>query len=153
MASVRTTSSICPATRCVPSVTTSNGSTKLPPALATTICTRTSSPKATASRFQYWFYWPYNDWNNTHESDWEMIQIVFATETIEQALTVEPVEVGFAQHTGAEQADWVSEKLQRDGDHPIVYPGPGSHATYFSKNLFLGYSASTGFGCDDTRTR
>jgi hypothetical protein len=24
---------------------------------------------------QYWFYWYFNDWNNTHESDWEMIQL------------------------------------------------------------------------------
>ena len=25
---------------------------------------------------QYWFYYPFNDWNNLHEGDWEMIQLV-----------------------------------------------------------------------------
>ena len=24
---------------------------------------------------QYWFYYVFNDWNNTHEGDWEMIQL------------------------------------------------------------------------------
>jgi hypothetical protein len=26
---------------------------------------------------QYWFFYPFNDFNNTHEGDWEMIQLVF----------------------------------------------------------------------------
>ena len=26
---------------------------------------------------QYWFYYVFNDWNNTHEGDWENIQLVF----------------------------------------------------------------------------
>jgi hypothetical protein len=26
---------------------------------------------------QYWLYYVFNDWNNTHEGDWEMIQLVF----------------------------------------------------------------------------
>ncbi len=30
---------------------------------------------------QYWFYYPFNDWNNKHESDWEMIQLVFDAPT------------------------------------------------------------------------
>ena len=32
---------------------------------------------------QYWFYYPFNDWNNKHESDWEMIQLVFDAPTAE----------------------------------------------------------------------
>ncbi len=28
---------------------------------------------------QYWFWYLFNDWNNLHESDWEMIQLVFDT--------------------------------------------------------------------------
>ena len=26
---------------------------------------------------QYWFFWVYNDWNDKHEGDWEMIQLEF----------------------------------------------------------------------------
>ena len=26
---------------------------------------------------QYWFFYLYNDWNDRHEGDWEMIQLVF----------------------------------------------------------------------------
>lgn len=100
---------------------------------------------------QYWLYYPFNDFNNKHESDWEMIQLLFDASTAEEALAQEPVRIGYSQHEGAEQAGWESEKLERDGDHPVVYPGAGSHANYFSARLWLGHSASEGFGCDDTR--
>jgi hypothetical protein len=100
---------------------------------------------------QYWFYWPFNDWNNKHESDWEMIQIVFPADTAAEALTVEPIEVGYSQHTGAERADWNADKLSREGDRPVVFAGARSHANYFESSRFLGHGASEGFGCDDTR--
>jgi hypothetical protein len=35
--------------------------------------------------------------------------------------------------------------------HPVVYPGAGSHANYYSPAVWLGHSAQEGFGCDDTR--
>ena len=72
---------------------------------------------------QYWFYYPFNDWNNKHESDWEMIQLVFDAPTAEEALKVDPEIVGYSQHEGAESATWDEEKLEKRGDHPIVYPG------------------------------
>jgi hypothetical protein len=39
---------------------------------------------------QYWFFYVFNDWNNTHEGDWEMIQIVFDADTPRQALARGP---------------------------------------------------------------
>jgi hypothetical protein len=27
---------------------------------------------------QYWLFYPFNDWNNLHEGDWEMVQLVMA---------------------------------------------------------------------------
>ena len=30
---------------------------------------------------QYWFFYVFNDWNNLHEGDWEMIQLVFDAST------------------------------------------------------------------------
>ena len=99
---------------------------------------------------QYWFYWYYNDWNNKHESDWEGITLKFEASSVEQALRSEPVAVGFSQHEGGERADWDDSKLEREGDRPVVYPSAGSHASYFGSALYLGRSASEGFGCDNT---
>ena len=100
---------------------------------------------------QYWLYYPFNDWNNKHESDWEMIQLVFDAPTAEEALGKTPELVGYSQHEGAESASWDDEKLEKRGEHPVVYPGAGSHANQFVQSLYLGHSAQTGFGCDDTR--
>jgi hypothetical protein len=99
---------------------------------------------------EYWFYYYFNDFNNKHESDWEGIQLVFDAETVAEALRTEPSEVGFAQHEGGESADWNDEKLEKVGDHPVVYPAAGSHASYFSDRLWLGRSASEGIGCDNS---
>jgi hypothetical protein len=100
---------------------------------------------------QYWFYYPFNDWNNLHEGDWEMIQLVFPAGSAEEALGTEPLEVGYSQHEGGERAEWGEEKLEVvDGTHPVVYPAAGSHANFFDVGLHLGRSAEQGVGCDDT---
>ena len=113
------------------------------------VLTESGTPAKLA--LQYWLYYPFNDWNNKHESDWEMIQVMFDAASASAALTTHPTEVGFSQHEGGERAAWTSAKLSKDGDHPVVYPGSGSHANYFTSALWLGHSAQEGFGCDDTR--
>jgi hypothetical protein len=101
---------------------------------------------------QYWFFYVFNDWNNLHEGDWEMIQLVFDAPTVAAALEQQPVEVGYSQHEGAERAAWDDPKLERvDGTHPVVHPAEGSHANFYGEGLYLGSSASEGVGCDDTR--
>jgi hypothetical protein len=101
---------------------------------------------------QYWLYYVFNDWNNLHEGDWEMIQLVFDASTPGQALQRAPVEVGYSQHEGAERSAWDDDKLERvDGTHPVVHPASGSHANFFDEALYLGSSAEQGVGCDDTR--
>ncbi len=99
---------------------------------------------------QYWIYWYYNDWNNKHESDWEGIQLVFDATTVAEALTRTPTATGYAQHDGGESAAWTDDKVGKDGDRPVVYSSRGSHASYYGSSLFLGRSASEGFGCDNT---
>ena len=99
---------------------------------------------------QYWFYWYYNDWNNKHESDWEGITLRFESASIADALASEPVAVGYSQHEGGERAGWDADKLDRVGDHPVVYSSARSHASYFGSALYLGRAANEGFGCDDT---
>ncbi|HKA27552.1 MAG TPA: hypothetical protein VKD88_09265 [Gaiellaceae bacterium] len=101
---------------------------------------------------QYWFFYVFNDWNNLHEGDWEMIQLVFDAATASQALERQPAEIGYSQHEGAERAAWDDPKLERvDGTHPVVHPADGSHANFYSEALWLGSSAKEGVGCDDTR--
>ena len=100
---------------------------------------------------QYWLFYAFNDWNNLHEGDWEMIQLNFEAGDAREALTRDPTSVGYSQHEGAEQADWGDDKLELvDGRHPVVYPAAGSHANFFEEALFLGNSADQGVGCDDT---
>ena len=101
---------------------------------------------------QYWFFYVFNDFANTHEGDWEMIQLNFDAATAAQALDEHPTEVGYSQHEGAEGAAWGDEKLNVvDGTHPVVYVAAGSHANFFDSALFVGRSAAEGVGCDDTR--
>ena len=101
---------------------------------------------------QYWFFYVFNQFNNLHEGDWEMIQLDFDAPTAEAALAKQPVEVGYSQHEGAESASWNDSKLRKvDGTHPVVYPAAGSHANFYSSDLFLGRTGAQGVGCDDTR--
>lgn len=100
---------------------------------------------------QYWLFYLYNDFNNKHEGDWEMIQLNFAASTIEGALRSEPVFITMAQHAGGERAEWTSGKVRREGLHPVVYPSAGSHASQFGSRTYIGWGENgTGFGCDDS---
>ena len=101
---------------------------------------------------QYWFFYAFNDFNNLHEGDWEMIQLVFDARDAREALERRPTTVGYSSHEGAERADWGDDKLELvRGTHPVVFPAAGSHANKFTEALYLGSSAEAGVGCDDTR--
>ena len=120
-----------------------------PPTVYAHVATQADAPGKLS--LQYWFFYLFNDWNNKHEGDWEMVQLNFHANTAEQALQAPPYEVGYSQHESAERATWGASKLQLvDGTHPVVYPSLGSHANYYSSSLFLGRSAAEGVGCDDT---
>lgn len=100
---------------------------------------------------QYFFYYPFNDYNNKHEGDWERIQVEFPAADPEAAMETGPDRVLFSQHYGAEQAGWDDDKLTvDDATHPVVYVSTGSHASQYDEGLYLGRSASEGFGCDTT---
>ncbi len=99
---------------------------------------------------QFWFYWVFNDWNNRHEGDWEMVQLVFDAATPAEALQAGPSSMAFAQHEGSETSQWEDPKLRKDGTHPVVYPSEGSHAAYYDQAHWFGKSAAAGFGCDST---
>jgi hypothetical protein len=117
-----------------------------------TVYARVTTDPAHADKLvlQYWLFWVFNDWNDKHEGDWEMIQLDFPATTPEQALTVAPESTAFAQHEGSEVALWTADKVHKDGDHVAVYPGQGSHAAYYTQAQWFGKSAAAGFGCDNT---
>lgn len=97
---------------------------------------------------QYWFFWIYNDWNDRHEGDWEMVQFLFDTPDPARAMDEGPSDVIVAQHEGGEVRAWGDMSLW--DDQPLFFPAAGSHATYYSAGRWLGTDAQTGFGCDDT---
>ena len=89
-----------------------------------------------ALQYRYFFY--FNDYRSTfdgvddHEADWEMA-LVYLSEADDGAL--EPHWVAYACHDFAGddlRRRWDdSEGLMREGDHPVIYAGGGSHASYF----------------------
>ncbi|HEU6445438.1 MAG TPA: hypothetical protein VFL61_10315, partial [Gaiellaceae bacterium] len=120
------------------------------PAVYAHVATEAARPGKLA--LQYWLFYAYNDWNNLHEGDWEVIQLDFDAGDAAEALTEQPVSVGYSQHEGAEVAEWGEEKLELvDGRRPVVHPAAGSHANFFDDALFIGSSGEQGVGCDDTR--
>lgn len=120
-----------------------------PPTVYAHVATQAGYPGKLS--LQYWFFYVFNDWNNKHEGDWEMVQLDFNAHNAEQALEGPPYEVGYSQHESAERAKWGDGKLQIvDGTHPVVYPSLGSHANYYASSLYLGRSAAEGVGCDDS---
>jgi hypothetical protein len=100
---------------------------------------------------QYWLFYVFNDFNNTHESDWELIQLTFDAGSAEEALSEPPAQLAYAQHGGAEAAAWDDDKVLKEGDHVVVYPAAGSHASQYGSHAYLGWGENgTGFGCDET---
>jgi hypothetical protein len=98
---------------------------------------------------QYWLYYFFNQANNKHESDWEMFQLVFEASSTEEALTGEPDRVGYSQHSGGELALWDDDKLEREGDRPVLRVAAGSHSNRYTPHVFIGRAEQgAGFGCD-----
>jgi len=72
---------------------------------------------------QYWMFYAFNKGPlNTHEGDWEMVQVVLGPARV-------PREAMYSQHTGGQKTEW--SNVGRDGDHIKVYVARGSHANYF----------------------
>lgn len=85
---------------------------------------------------QYWFFYPFNNWRsgffgvNDHEGDWEMISI-YCYDQEDQVL---PHWVAYASHDFAGddlRRRWDDQEVKKIGEHPVVYAGAGSHASYF----------------------
>ncbi|MCG2769015.1 MAG: hypothetical protein L6435_11635 [Anaerolineae bacterium] len=92
---------------------------------------------------QYWFFYPFNDWRsgffgvNDHESDWEMITLYLSESGDGE---VRPQWAAYASHdfSGDDlRRRWDDPEMERVGEHPVVYAGAGSHASYYAPGEFL----------------
>lgn len=92
---------------------------------------------------QYWFLYPFNNWRtgffgvNDHEADWEMISI-YCTE--DEEARVQPHWIAYAVHdySGDDlRRHWFDPEVKKIGNHPVIYAGAGSHASYFQAGEYL----------------
>ncbi len=75
---------------------------------------------------QYWFFYIYNDWDDVHEGDWEMIQIVLNK-------TNQPIGITYSIHLGGLPLHWNDPDVSKDTDdsnHPLVYVTKGGHGSW-----------------------
>jgi hypothetical protein len=91
----------------------------------------------------YMFFYAANDWRSTfagandHEADLEQC-FVFVEERADGEAV--PVWFGRAAHdeVGPDlRRRWDDTYLQREGDHPVIFAGAGSHAAYIERGEYL----------------
>jgi hypothetical protein len=97
---------------------------------------------------QYWIWLYYNPKNllgfGKHEGDWEMIQIGLDPSGAPEVVT-------YCQHDSGEARSW--EAIETEGDRPVVYVAPLSHASYFEAKTHpypIGIDHPYGDGPKDT---
>jgi hypothetical protein len=85
---------------------------------------------------QYWFFYAFNDWRSTfhgvndHEADWELVA-VYLTGTGDQLSPAWVAASSHDHHGAVLRRRWDDPGLRREGDHPVVFPGAGSHSGAF----------------------
>ena len=92
---------------------------------------------------QYWLFYPFNNWRsgffgaNDHEADWEKV-FIYLSES--DSGEVKPEWVAYAAHnyTGDNlRRRWDDPEVDKVGEHPVIYVGAGSHASYFARGEYL----------------
>jgi len=72
---------------------------------------------------QYWLFYPFNDWHNDHEGDWEMIQIRYSKNKRK------PDQMTTSHHHSGSKLKW--DKVSKvDETHPKVFVAKGSHGNW-----------------------
>ena len=91
----------------------------------------------------YLFFYFMNDWRssfsgvNDHEADWEQIFVYLARGA---SGDLEPAWVAYASHDyhGDDlRRRWDDPELTIEGTHPVVFPGAGSHSSYFQAGEYI----------------
>jgi hypothetical protein len=92
---------------------------------------------------QYWLFYPFNDWRsgffgaNDHEADWEKV-FVYLSETEDGEVSPEWVAYAAHNYTGDNlRRRWDDPEVDKVGEHPVIYVGAGSHASYYAPGEYL----------------
>lgn len=92
---------------------------------------------------QYWFFYPFNNWRsgffgvNDHEADWEMV-CVYLSESASGETRPEWVAYSSHDFSGDDlRRRWDDPEVEKVGEHPVVYVGAGSHASYYAAGEYL----------------
>jgi hypothetical protein len=92
---------------------------------------------------QYWLFYVFNDWRSTfagvndHEADWELV-CVYLADDAEGRLVPGWVAASSHDHAGDElRRRWDDPRLVRQGDHPVVFVGAGSHSMAFGPDDYV----------------
>jgi len=87
---------------------------------------------------QYWFYFPFNEWINHHEGDWEHINVILEGPShIGAAADFHPVGYEFYFHgwrTDPDRVVRVTDSASA-GDHVVVYVGGRGRFLFWSGSL------------------
>jgi hypothetical protein len=93
----------------------------------------------------YHFFHMMNDWRssffgaNDHEADWEQI-FVYLVEDLDGGERAAWVAFAAHDYTGDDlRRRWDDPDLSWVGEHPVVFAGAGSHASYFLPGEYLAY--------------
>ncbi|MBI5292322.1 MAG: hypothetical protein HY872_10650 [Chloroflexi bacterium] len=87
----------------------------------------------------YTFFYCMNDWRssfhgvNDHEADWEQVMIYLSED-------LTPQWVAYASHDFSGdnlRRRWDDPELHRADEHPIIFAGAGSHASYFASGEYM----------------
>jgi len=110
----------------------------------------TSNEDATKTVLQYWFFYVYNDWGtsvelgNSHQGDWEMVQIVLNSDE-------QPEMITYGFHHGGQRFEWGKEEVGKseDGNHPLVYVTLGGHGCWNQPENNTWYQVMVVLGCQE----
>ncbi len=92
---------------------------------------------------QYWYFYAFNNWRsgfsgvNDHEADWEMVCVYLYKDAEGEW---QPEWTGYASHDfhGDDlRRRWDDPELEKIAQHPVVYVGAGSHASYYQAGEYL----------------
>jgi hypothetical protein len=92
---------------------------------------------------QYLYFYVMNDWRTTffgandHEADWEQVLVYLDERGDESPLPVWLAYASHNHHGDSLRRRWDDPEIERIGDHPVVYVGAGSHASYFEPGEYL----------------
>jgi hypothetical protein len=84
---------------------------------------------------QYWFFYPFNEWINHHEGDWEHVNVVLAGPPSRSQLgrASEYRAVGYEYYFHGQRLD-TDRPIRAVDDHPLVFVGGRGRVLWWSGN-------------------